>query len=158
VDCFDKNYTNVQFNGCLDYFDNKWGIIENDLSEKFSIPEEIEDDTVIIARYSSTQGFLFSKKNIEVYFAAYMPANEVEANLLFISNGSTVWSYSLSIGIPDYPEIPNVRALGTDNDTLKILSEIKGEEDEYYDEIKLNAEIVKVILKLNEAIGSRGLF
>jgi serine/threonine protein kinase len=161
VSSFNGNFSNVWFNGRLDYFNDKpkYNLINNDTIENLKelFPEDIKDDFTIIAQYITSRGFLFSKKNLSVYFVAY---GSVDANLIYIYDGN-LYRYSLSCWIDSWKELPCVSAIEVQDDVLKISSYECGneseEDEEFYDEIKLTREMCQVISNLWCEIESRSL-
>jgi serine/threonine protein kinase len=163
VSSFNGNYSNVWFNGRLTYFKNKskYSLIDNKTLDSLGIlfPDEIKDDFTIIAQYITSRGFLFSKKNLSVYFVAY---GSVEANLIYIYDELNLYQYSLSCWIDSWKDLPCVSSLEVQDDVLKISSycvpEDESEEnEEFYDEIKLTREMCQVINRIWSEIDSRGL-
>ena len=161
VSSFNGNYSNVWFNGRLEYFNDKpkYNLIYNDTIDnlKALFPEEIKDDFTIIAQYITSRGFLFSKKNLSVYFVAY---GSVEANLIYIYDELNLYQYSLSRWIDSWKELPCVSALEVQDDVLKISSYCMPEDEseqyeEFYEEIKLTREMCHVISNIWSEIESR---
>jgi serine/threonine protein kinase len=162
VSSFNGNYSNVWFNGRLDYFKDKlkYKHIDNDSIDNLNVlfPEEIKDDFTILAHYTTSRGFLFSKVNLNVLFVAY---GSVDANLIYIHDELRFYIFSLSCWIDSWKELPCISAIEVQDDVLKIssycVSEDESEDEEFYDEIKLTQEMCQVIDRIWSDIDSRSL-
>ena len=167
VSSFNGNYYNVWFNDKFKFFKKKsnYTLFNEDNTYDLKcllFPEELIDNLTFLAIHKSTRGLLFSKKELSIYFAAFITDEQVEANLVFINDGLNIHQYSLSCWIDSYMDLPCVSSLEVQDDVLKISSycvpEYESEEnEEFYDEIKLTREMCQVINRIWSEIDSRGL-
>jgi hypothetical protein len=179
ANCFNKDYTCVNFNGSLWSQKNDWKPLNNGLLDQFDLPKEVQNNIIIIAQYKISQGFSFFKNEIELYFAAYnhLYSSEsegyvleedskgrliktdrkiVESNLMFIRVNDNTWSYSLSCWIDKYRKLPCVSLIKSSDKVLKINSyqqlSKEGPNPNFSDEIELNKNINAAILRLWEKL------
>jgi len=179
ANCFNKDYTCVNFNGSLWSQKNDWKPLNNGLLDQFDLPKEVQNNIIIIAQYKISQGFSFFKNEIELYFAAYnhLYSSEsegyvleedskgrliktdrkiVESNLMFIRVNNNTWSYSLSCWIDKYRKLPCVSVIKSSDKVLKIHSyqqlSKEGPNPTFCDGIELNKNINAAILRLWEKL------
>ena len=179
ANCFNKDYTCVNFNGSLWSQKNDWKPLNNGLLDQFDLPKEVQNNIIIIAQYRISQGFSFFKNEIELYFAAYnhLYSSEsegyvleedskgrliktdrkiVESNLMFIRVNNQKWSYSLSSWIDKHRKLPCVSVIKSSDKVLKVHSyqqlSKEGPNPTFCDEIELNKNINAAILRLWEKL------
>jgi hypothetical protein len=154
VESFDGDFDDVEFNGAIPCFkENDWDEFDDDVLSNYNLSEEFEENITLVCSYYKEEQGWFSSNWYQVFIGMHVDPifDEVNANLIFIQNKSTIWFFSMSKWLDDFSDVLCISDIKIDGDKLYIDSYKHSEDDEdpvFHDEIVLNPKINDVILRL----------